>query len=289
MPQTLKAEKCIICHSPDSEDILSFNHPDQYEATVGVSEKDYFRKWVRCTGCGFSYSIYSRGEGVIDQIYTSAYRDANAGWRHGTTEEIFNKAINLPPEESETAFRVQWIKSKVETLWDSQLTEKTRPPYKLLDIGGGSAVFAYLFQDHQWQSYVVDANVSGDFIEKKLKIPFIQDYYKPGQFGVQFDLLSLVFVLEHLSDPEGILKMIASDLKKDSFLYIEVPDVINFEKKEHDDDIFNSCHLWMFSPDSLTKLLDRCGFKVQALDRVKTKRGHLALMVLAGKKKEKND
>lgn len=142
-----------------------------------------------------------------------------------------------------------------------------------------------MFRDERWEAYIIDANDGAEFIKEKLKIPFIQDYYHPAIFGFKFDLISLVFVLEHLQDPKDVLFKIKGDMTDVSFLYIEVPDMLAFQLKPVEDDIFNSCHLWMFSPNTLTTLLDLCGFQVHSLKRGRTKRDHLAISVLATKRK----
>ena len=282
----MKAEtvvKCALCQSSHHQILSSYPQPDPYELAVGVGKEGYFRQWVQCQGCGLCYSVFSRDPDILDNIYKSAYRNENSPWRKGSTEEIFNKVINLPDDKSETVDRINWIKKNLNDVWEQKLSQKGNVPHKLLDIGGGSAVFAYKFQDDQWVSYIVDANASGDFINTKLKIPFIQDYYRPNIFGVKFNLISMVFVLEHLRDPKAVLLDIKQDMTEDSYIYIEVPDMLAFKLKPYEDDIFNSCHLWMFSPNTLTILLDQCGYEIHALQRMKTKRDHLAIMALATK------
>ena len=279
-----KNKTCLICGNNSYKTIYNYDVPDQYENKVGVSSKNYYREWVQCTECDFLYSIYSRDESILDTIYTESYRDKNTAWRNGTTEEIFDKVVKLPPSESETKFRLQWIKTNMEQLWSHGIATKESYPLNLLDIGGGNAIFAYEFQDENWNVHIVDANESGEFIEKKLKIPFVQSYYRSNLFDHRFDLISLVFVLEHLKDPKLILEEVYNDLNSESFLYIEIPDANCFELKEKDDDIFNSCHLYMYSPKSLASLLDQCGFEILCLNRVKTVRNHLAIMLLARKK-----
>ena len=274
---------CLLCGETDYETILSYDEPDQYENVVSVSPKGYFRKWVKCTKCGLLYSIFSRDEFILDQIYTEAYRDPNAAWRDGTTEQIFNKVIHLPFSESETKFRIHWIKSNIKDLYKYGIKKRNSSPLNMLDIGGGNAVFAYEFQDEDWKVFIVDANASGEFIENKLGIPFVRDYYRPNLFDQKFDLISLIFVLEHLRNPRLILREICNDLDSESLLYIEVPDANAFEIKKKEDDIFNSCHLYMFSPTTLALLLYQCGFEIMCIKRVRTVRDHLAIMLLAKK------
>lgn len=249
--------------------------------TVGVTENDYFRKWVRCSKCGFFYSIYSRPPKAIHNIYETAYRDKNAQWRKETAEEMFKKITALPERLSETKQRVHWIKETIAEVWGDNIVKKSKPPFSVLDIGGGAAIFAFEFQDRLWRSYIIDPAQNNDFVKKKLKIPLAQEFYKPHRFQRKFTLISLIYVLEHMADPRFILKSIHKDMNDDSFLYIEVPDSMAFRLKPKDDDIFNACHLWMFNPETLTRLLKECGFEVLSVRRIKTMRNHCALMALA--------
>ena len=278
-----KKKPCLLCKTKEHKTIRSYKKPDQYEEVVGVSETGYFREWVRCTNCGLYSSVFSRDESILDTIYTDAYRDENAAWRNGSTRTVFKRVVNLPFEESETKIRIQYIKSNLEKLWKYGICERKPLPLNLLDIGGGTAVFAYEFRDDCWDVAIVDACASGEFIEE-LKIPFIQDYYRPKLFECSFDLRSMVFVLEHLKNPGSVLKNIHDELDSNSFLYIEVPDSNCFELKDETDDIFNSCHLYMYSSNTLTCLLDQSGFEVLSLNRVQTIRGHFSIMALATKK-----
>ena len=221
---------------------------------------------------------------MINNIYASEYRDRKAAWRTNTSEQIFERITALDEKESETMFRVRWIKNHIQSLWADGVVKKNDPPCNMLDIGGGTGVFAHEFRDSEWVAHVIDPDKGNSFIKNKLNIPLVQDYYKPGSFGCKFDLLTLIYVLEHVSDPLSLLQTLHADMNENSLLYIEVPDSVSFERKSADDDIFNSCHLWLFGSNTMAKLLDICGFELLSLDKSKTIRGHYALTVLAGPK-----
>jgi len=256
--------------------------PDSYESAVGITEAGYYRQWVQCQQCSFIYSIYSRPKDALDKLYKTLYRSIGSKWREESSEELFNRIITLPADESETKFRVKWIKEGIENLRQDQLLDKKSPPYNFLDIGGGNGVFAYEFKDADWMPHVIDPDEWGHFMEK-YGIKFIPDYYHSAAFNVKFDLISLVFVLEHLTDPASIIKDLRQDLLPGSLIYIEVPDAICFKRKDSHDDIFNSCHLWMFSPYTLNRFLHLMGFEIVALKRAQTERSHYSLMALAVK------
>ena len=221
---------------------------------------------------------------MLEKIYTVKYRDRNSSWRSDSSEEVFEKIVALPTKESETKLRIKWIKENINTVCKQGILKLGPPPYNMLDIGGGTGIFAYEFQDHHWVSHVIDPDKDSGFIKTKLNITYMQDYYKPNIFKDKFNLITLIYVLEHLLDPVCFLKTLHSDMDKNSFLFIEVPDAVCFQCKSSEDDIFNSTHLWLFDPANLELFLDSCGFKIFCLKQTKTIRGHDAIMVLAGQK-----
>lgn len=279
-----KTPSCLICHSTNHQVILNYDQPDPYERRVGVTEDGYWRQWVRCTACGFHYSLYSRPNDLLDRLYETGYRDASASWRSVTAEETFHHVAALPDDKSESVFRTRWIKKRIEELMQAGLLRWNAPPYRMLDIGGATGIFAYKFQDDQWQTHVVDPSREASFIESSLSISLIQKPYSPNLFGYPFELISMVFVLEHLLAPNEALLQAKKDLAEDGLLYIEVPDALAFRHKDPEDDIFNACHLWMFDPGAMIRLLDWCGLQVYTLFRTQTMRGHFSLMVLAGRR-----
>ena len=271
------AAACLICGAYSFEVIFSYDRPDAYEAAVGINADGYSRQWVRCAGCDFHYSRYSRDPAALDTLYEGRYRDADAPWRSESAQATFKRIVDLPREQSETRERVHWIKSQL---------PQHRPgegPQSFLDVGGASGVFAHEFQDNDWRAHVVDPSTQGGFIESELGIPYKQAVYRSGLFGEPFALVSMTYVLEHVRNPRALLTAALNDLAPSGVLYVEVPDAAAFARKAPQDDIFNACHLWMFAPESLGTLLESCGYGIVALRRTQTLRGNLALMTLAGR------
>ena len=251
---------------------------------MGIDSGNYLRRWVQCTGCGLYYSQYSRPENALDAIYSDLYRNKGSAWRAGGPEEVFNAVTALPPDESETACRVAWIKSELQGAWNSGFMTKGTPPFKCLDIGGAPGVFAHGFKDKDWRPSVIDPSSGCSFLPRKHGIPYIKDYYKPGLLNETFDLVSMVFLLEHLIEPHLILNSIKPVLTERSCVYVEVPDAYCFQVKPHEDDIFNACHLWMFSPETLMLLMEQCGIQMLSMKRTRTHRGHYSIMFIGSLK-----
>ncbi|MDO8623492.1 MAG: class I SAM-dependent methyltransferase [archaeon] len=276
-------ETCIVCNSKDFSPILSFDKPDKYESSLGVKEEDYSREWVKCNSCGFHYSVFSRDENLMDTLYTSLYRNNNSSWRTDSPEALFRKIISMPREQSDTKAKVEWIKSNIKKLEEDGFINFQDDFHHVLDIGGANGIFAYEFQDRQWISHVIDPDENGVFM-RKYGIDFIQGYYNPSLLDKKVDLISMVYVLEHLRNPKSLLAEVKGNMNPDSLLYVEVPDAISFKHKPKEDDIFNSTHLWMFDPNTLSAVLNQTGFEPMCLNRVRTKRDNLALRILAAPK-----
>src|ERR1043165_1446512 len=79
-----RSHPCILCGEDRAATIHEYAETNQYEVFVGVERKNYYRAWLRCLGCGFCYSVFSRQEEVLDRLYESGYRDKAAPWRKGT-------------------------------------------------------------------------------------------------------------------------------------------------------------------------------------------------------------
>jgi len=274
--------RCFLCleySETEKSTLKSYVVPDQYEKAVGITDHAYFRLWVNCNKCGLKQSLYSRADNALDVLYEKLYRDCAVPWRKYSNEETFELVRNLPPENSETIERVSFVKAKIHNYQIMGLFPH-KSNYRLLDVGGATGSFAFEFRSKDWEVFVIDPDPSGKFLEKH-GINFHCGYLNQLGAHAQFDLISLIFVLEHIKDPKKILEEVSKLMYKEGLLYIEVPDEIAFEKKAHDDDIFNSCHLYLFGSFQLATLLEKCGFELLSLERSQTKRGHLALYCLA--------
>jgi len=88
--------------------------------------------------------------------------------------------------------------------------------------------------------------------------------------GKKFDIITILYVFEHLADPTLALEQIKKILKNDGILVIDVPNEFNkFQISRRDIHKLNDWwvalpnHLSYFSIDSLVKLLEHLGFKIE--------------------------
>jgi SAM-dependent methyltransferase len=132
---------------------------------------------------------------------------------------------------------------------------------RLLDFGCGKGAFLARFQRQHPGWEVAGCDVSDRYRG------FVEPITGPGRFRVtalerpqtppgDFDLITLFFVAEHLTDPAVTLGKLAACLSAAGFLYLTVPNVA-----VNSIDAFLADHLSHFSPPSLTVLLQRCGLR----------------------------
>ncbi len=89
-----------------------------------------------------------------------------------------------------------------------------------------------------------------------------------------FDYIIFADVLEHLRDPEKMLKRLAPYLKENGKYLCSVPNILNKhvisnllmgELEYQDAGILDRTHLRFFTLDSITKAFKRCGFEIAQL------------------------
>jgi SAM-dependent methyltransferase len=182
----------------------------------------------------------------------------------------------LPPPESENFAKVSWIISRVPHLNASGGT--------LLDVGCGGGVFIHTFMNRLpgWQACGVEPTTAYALLaRRRLNIPIVNDNYRSGLFGERrFDLISINQVLEHVLDPIKFMKYIRNDISANGYVYLEVPDVSDFENLSSCHDRFMSQHLWFFSKNSLTNICEMAGFVVDHIDVEQTYRGKRNVIAL---------
>ena len=82
--------------------------------------------------------------------------------------------------------------------------------------------------------------------------------------GIEFDLIIISHVLEHVSDPIKFLLIARKKLKYNGYLYVEVPDIQRPKLRVLYSSFFASPHLFLFSSRTLRIILSKAGLKVIA-------------------------
>ena len=237
--------KCYLCGAEGSE-IQGYNTPDKYELSAGVKRTS--RAFYRCEYCEF---IWQEGALSGDSLVLAYNRYRDEGMRKVTIKEEFDRIIDLP--ESENTDRVDWLK---ENFTDIE---------SLLDIGSGLGVFPYAVNQEFNNPTIICIELcaeSVNFIRDYLGFKCLFGMYSPEITSVT-EMTSMVHVLEHMPDPRTTLLSLKSKV-----LFIEVPDVKEFDTLSPDHDEFNSTHLWFFNVSTLDRLCRQAGWTPYMIERV---------------------
>ena len=262
----LNSKCCFKIFSPDKYELArkKFNNNDL---------RNYLREWNFCKDCKI---YYSKSNCVLDNdiFYKKIYRQVN-NFRKNSVEEIFLKIINLKKNQSETHNRIVRIK-KVLNKFKIKITQN----FKVLDVGGASGVFPYLFKnDLKLKTIdILDTSFQGNFI-KKYNINYINSDIKNFNSRKKYNFISCNFLLEHLKNPVVILSKLKKLLCSNGVLYIEVPSAIAFNCEKSSHDIFNSTHYYIFTKKYFQNLNANFGFKKLQFNQGKNKRGYYYLGV----------
>jgi hypothetical protein len=77
----------------------------------------------------------------------------------------------------------------------------------------------------------------------------------------KFNLISLIHVLEHVIDPLYFLDKVRSLMHPDGFLFVDVPNVENYESIED----IHAAHSLHFSPHTLRLIIEKAGLEILCL------------------------
>ena len=140
---------------------------------------------------------------------------------------------------------------------------------KFIDIGAGKGNFlkAIYHRFPKLNYYAFEPTKAYKILSSKKFIKNkYNDFFNSKYFKYKFDFLSLVGVLEHVSNPKNFLLEIKKIMNEDSYLLIEVPNFLNNKA-----DLITIDHFSKFTDKSLQNIFNIVGLKIinkQVLQRV---------------------
>jgi SAM-dependent methyltransferase len=186
----------------------------------------------------------------LTDFYRGGYVDGTYGDR---LKENFERILTLPERKSDNTARVKRVLDFAKGKWG----DKKVP--NLLDVGAGLAVFPYRMKEAGWQVTALDpderaaAHARENAGVKSVHADFLQ--WEP-ETGENFDVISFNKVLEHIENPLRLLQKAVKILRKDGFIYIEVPDAKAASEGSEREEFFVE-HFHVFSQASLECLAER--------------------------------
>jgi len=275
-------EPCYICKGSRQETVVEQTFKDPYLGLIfdHLNDEPEPRAIVVCMDCGFVSHFPTLTLQEIRILY-KRYRDVS--FRSETGDQYFDRITSLPKDQSLNYQKVQ----KLNPILDRVLPK--RPVRTIYDVGAGGGVFLKTFLDNawgSWEAYGVEATRAyAELAARRLSIPVANAMYRPGLFGMRFDFITVIKVLEHARDPIKLLKGIRRDLGNEGLVYIEVPSFREIRTLPVDHDQLTYTHLYFYSEPVLRYLCEQASFEVISLEEVPQPAGDWDLVAFLRKSK----
>lgn len=156
--------------------------------------------------------------------------------------------------DPKTHWYYQSKKQPVFRYFEEKIKEANGRPYTLIDFGSGSGFFAIelaeAYPEHIDQVYLVDIGYTEEemAVTKGTKVEKVR-YIPPG---IDFSIVLMMDVLEHIEDDAAILEDIKSRLEGDAWFFITVPAFMSVWSTH---DVYLG-HYRRYTIDTLTQLLN---------------------------------
>jgi len=270
---------CRICGGALGAALLVHTVRDRFEVAVGVGEAGYNRAWRRCDACGVVQNVQSQeNENKLDSL-AEAYYEVDLG---NNIKEKFNRVMSLPPASSDNVGRVARIIRQLGGAGPS-----FGRPRHVLDIGAGLGVFLAEFLERVgdgWVGTAVEPDPNAAAHLRSLgRFNVVQSVFTGTEMGIPVaDLVTLNKVVEHVANPAALLRVAGSILNPASgVLYVEVPDELTISRRPATDNILGALHKHLYSPRSLSALIERSGLQSLRVERVFEPSGKITVFAFA--------
>ena len=206
---------------------------------------------LECASCGLVFLS------SFDHINEGFYEESGM---HGDDDLDIQSWLNETEWDDERRF--QYFKAELQNR-------------KLLDFGCGAGGFLLKARDLSEQAYGVESesrlkshfqNNGLSVFQELSEIP--KDVQDDG-----FDIITMFHVLEHIPKPKSLLIELSKLLKDDSQIIVEVPNASDalltlFKNKPFSNFTYWSCHLFLYTTETLQMLFDQVNFKVNYIKQI---------------------
>ena len=223
-----------------------------HEGQVVAAANDY--DVIDCIPCGFKHIIAIPSEDDLERIYRDEYYTDNKPQyidRYHEDLEWWNSVYTRRYE-----------------ILEYHLKEHQR---KILDIGSGPGYFILNGKNRGWQVKGIEPNVQAYQHSQHLDLDvenLFFDEQAANKLGI-FDAINMGEVLEHIPNPRGLLEQVHMHLNTAGLVCLIVPNDFNPIQLVLRDHLGFSPwwvaaphHINYFNFQSLTRLVEKCGFKV---------------------------
>lgn len=234
-------------------------------AHILFSGLSFDRRWykhMKCKNCGLIYAdpMPILTTQLLDQIAMELW---NNDFLEGKNDFDWN---HFRRYRGHNRLRVQEL-------------QNYREQGRLLDVGCSNGYFLAVARQKGWQVYGVEVCKElvrhiNKYLNLNISIGTLEETKFSSDF---FDVVYLNHLLEHLRDPMAFLVEVHKLLKDDGLLFIGVPNandslnslnrILSWLKLRRvwTGDLCPPMHLYAFTPHTLTKMLEKAGFRILSL------------------------
>ena len=240
---------------------------------------------VRCLNCGLGYVNLRPPQSLIQQFYPAnyyAHHSSSGVWAIlGRIKQRLLMAVAIHkfgyprPVGYSRGGVGQVVERLFAHLFAGRFTrippfQPTNAPRRSLDIGCGSGAYVSFLQELGWDACGIEPNpravqAARDRGCRNVSTGTIADLHSDG---AGFDLVTLWDVLEHTHFPMRVLQQARDILRADGLLIVKVPNVECLEARIWKNDWMGfdaPIHLYDFTVQTLTAMLNKAGFRVRDL------------------------
>jgi 2-polyprenyl-3-methyl-5-hydroxy-6-metoxy-1,4-benzoquinol methylase len=229
-------KSCYLCHKKD------------FEPVEGRVRDMPELKILRCSSCGLVF--LESFDHIDDKFYNQSKmreNDLNKDW-----ELHINECYS-------------------DDLRRSELMRPLVANKSILDFGCGGGGFLLKVRDSAASCAGVEKDdYFKNILGKRFGINIFDDIEECSE---TYDYITMFHVLEHLKDPKVIIKKLSTLLNQGGSIIIEVPNAEDalltlYKNNPFSQFTYWSCHLYLFNNNSLRKLIEYSGLKVNYIKQI---------------------
>jgi 2-polyprenyl-3-methyl-5-hydroxy-6-metoxy-1,4-benzoquinol methylase len=255
------------CKNKFFKKIIHIKKKPKLEIDYGI--ENYSRKIFQCMLCKHFINDHKFN---LRKLYSGTYVKKNYKSIEGIKKN-FDKIINIPRFRSDNKNRVLRICNFIKS--------KKLKNLNLLDIGSGLGVFPYELKFFfpkvtcvEKDKLLIEHLKNHLHLKTEKHIKYLNKIY---------NFITINKVLEHVPNIKIFLNLALSKLKKNGYLYLEVPDYIASQLSLVNREEFFIEHYNIFSELSLLKILYRHRLTLISMNRIKEPSGKFTLYAFCQK------
>jgi SAM-dependent methyltransferase len=248
-------------------------------STCPICEGHHFTSELTCT----DYTVSKRQFDIIQcssctlRITSPRPDDIEIG-KYYLSENYISHA----PRAKSIIDRTYLVARKYALHWKENIIEKVSPTArrKLLDYGCGTGSFLIHMKNAGWDAHGLEPSpLARAVIRKQASIDIHEDL--SSLTDKDFDVITLWHVLEHVPNPNEVVRELASKLIEGGSLLVALPNHLSWDGKRYKShwagyDVPR--HLWHFSQTTMNKLVHKHGLRIAEVIPMKLDAYYISLL-----------